>query len=442
MAVGDRTAPSIDTTYTNPSYMSQHPWDHVEGAPYGTRGGMVVEHAFPADGEYVFEMTFNAGENARFEDIDISIDGERVALLELRDWRRSAAADGRGAGADPHRADPHPRRPAHGVGGVRAPDRGPVRGPDPAARLVVRRRRLGRQRHHHAPAPPRPDRRRAVPGDRRVGHAEPPADLHVPADDRRPTRRRARAQIVTRLGAEAYRRPLTAAEIDRLMPFYERAAAKGGFEAGVTRVARGDPGEPVLHLPPRARAAERAARSTTYRVADVDLASRLSFFLWGTPPDKELLSLADQRQAVSDPRVLEAQAQAHARRSARSDALGTRFAAQWLRLQDIDKVHPDPNFYPNFDEQPRRRRCGARRSCSSTAWCEDDRSLLDLYRADYTFVNERLAQHYGIPGVAGDRVPPGARTRTHRAAACSARAACWCRPRSPTARRRCCAASG
>ena len=82
LAVGDQNAPSIDTTYTNPTYVSQHPWDHVEGAPYGTRGGMVVDHVFPADGDYLFEMTFNSGENTRFEDIDISIDGERVALLE------------------------------------------------------------------------------------------------------------------------------------------------------------------------------------------------------------------------------------------------------------------------------------------------------------------------------------------------------------------------
>ena len=95
MAVGDKSAPSIDTTYTNPTYMSQHPWDHVEGAPFGTRGGMVVNHVFPADGEYQFEMTFNSGENTRFEDIDISIDGERVALVQY-ELINIAGADGRG----------------------------------------------------------------------------------------------------------------------------------------------------------------------------------------------------------------------------------------------------------------------------------------------------------------------------------------------------------
>ncbi|MEO7158478.1 MAG: DUF1587 domain-containing protein, partial [Vicinamibacterales bacterium] len=95
MAVGDKSAPSIDTTYTNPTYMSQHPWDHVDGAPFGTRGGIVVEHVFPADGEYQFEMTFNSGENTRFEDIDISIDGQRVALVQY-ELINVAGADGRG----------------------------------------------------------------------------------------------------------------------------------------------------------------------------------------------------------------------------------------------------------------------------------------------------------------------------------------------------------
>ena len=85
MAVGDRSAPAIDETYTNADYISQHPWDHVEGAPYGTRGGMVVAHVFPADAEYAFEMRFTSGSNARFEEIDVSIDGERVALLP---WER------------------------------------------------------------------------------------------------------------------------------------------------------------------------------------------------------------------------------------------------------------------------------------------------------------------------------------------------------------------
>ena len=124
----------------------------------------------------------------------------------------------------------------------------------------------------------------------------------------------------------------------------------------------------------------------------------------------------------------------------RSDALSTRFAAQWLRLQDIDKVHPDPNFYPNFDDNLAEM-MRTETELFFNSLVHEDRSLLDLYRADYTFLNERLAQHYGIPGVAGDEFRRSP-IRTPAAAASSARAACSCRPRSPTAPRRCCAASG
>ena len=135
-----------------------------------------------------------------------------------------------------------------------------------------------------------------------------------------------------------------------------------------------------------------------YRVADLDLASRLSYFLWGTPPDQELLALANQVR-LSSPGMLEKQAK-RMLADPRADALGTRFAAQWLRLQDIDKVHPDPNFYPNFDDniaELMRRET----QLFFNNLVREDRSLLELYTADYTFLNERLARHYGIPGIAG-----------------------------------------
>ncbi len=147
MAVGDRTAVAIDHTYTAPAYLSQHPWDHVEGTPYGTRGGMVVDHVFPADGEYVFEVAINGGGSARYEDIDISIDGERVALLSYEDIP-AGGADGRGALRHHDRADRDQGGAAQGCGGVRAADRGALRRSDSPARLVVCRRRLGRRRDH------------------------------------------------------------------------------------------------------------------------------------------------------------------------------------------------------------------------------------------------------------------------------------------------------
>src|SRR5262249_28205761 len=95
MTLGDRHAPAIDSTYTNPGYISQHPWDHIDGAPFGTRGGLVVDHIFPADAEYVFEVSLTSGANARFEDIDLSLNGERVALLQYEPGP-AGGADGRG----------------------------------------------------------------------------------------------------------------------------------------------------------------------------------------------------------------------------------------------------------------------------------------------------------------------------------------------------------
>src|SRR5262245_18012035 len=181
------------------------------------------------------------------------------------------------------------------------------------------------------------------------------------------------------------------------MPFYQKAAATEGFEGGIRASL-----EAILASPSFIFRIERepatAKPGTTYRVADIDLASRMSFFLWGTPPDKELVTLAAAGK-LSDPLTLERQTKRMLADS-RSEGLSTRFAAQWLRLQDIDKNHPDPNFYPNFDDNL----AGMMRKETELFFANlirEDRSLLDLYRADYTFLNERLAQHYGIPGVAG-----------------------------------------
>jgi hypothetical protein len=181
------------------------------------------------------------------------------------------------------------------------------------------------------------------------------------------------------------------------MPFYEKGSAQGGFEAGVRSALEAILSSPhfIFRLE---REPETARPGATYRVSDIDLASRLSFFIWGTTPDKELLTIASQGK-LSDPIMLERQAK-RMLADRRSDALATRFAAQWLRLQDVDKVKPDTNFYPNFDDNL----AAMMRQETELFFANlvrEDRSLLDLYQADYTFINERLARHYGIPGVAG-----------------------------------------
>ncbi len=396
MAVGDRHAAAVDSTYTNAGFVSQHPWDHVEGAPFGTRGGMVVDHVFPADAEYVFEVALTSGANARFEDIDVSINGERVALVGY-EVGAGGGSDGRGrvlrtnpilvragqrqvAAAFVRRTDgpyedlirPHDWSFAGGGSG------GPGITTLPHLRDLV------------------------VKGPYRItGISDSPSRQKIFSC--RPTTAAAEVpcarQIIATLGGEAYRRRLTPGEVDRLFPFYEQAARTDGFEGGVRAALEAMLVSPyfIFRLE---REPQDARPGGAYRVADTELASRLSFFLWGEPPDRELQALAMQNR-LSAPGALEKQAR-RMLADPRAQALSARFAAQWLRLQDVDKVHPDPNYYPNFDDNladDMRRET----ELFFGSLVRDDRSLLDLYGADFTFVNERLARHYGIAGVTGEQ---------------------------------------
>jgi hypothetical protein len=395
MAVGDRTAVAIDHTYTAPSYLSQHPWDHVEGTPYGTRGGMAVKHVFPADGEYVFEVSINAGDNSRFEDIDISIDGERVALLPY-ETMPAGGADGRGA-------NNLMTEPVVVKAGQRSVAAAFVRRTEGPYEDLIRPHDWsfaggGSGGGGITTLPHLRDLIIRGPY-RTIGVSQTPTREKIFSC--RPTSQdeelKCAREIITRLATEAYRRPVGLREVDGLMPFYTKGAQKDGFEGGVRSAI-----EAILSSPHFIFRLERqpdTTRAGTYRVSDIDLASRLSFFLWGTVPDKELLDVAAAGR-LSDPVMLERQTKRMLADS-RAEALGERFAAMWLRLQDIDKVKPDPNFYPNFDDNL----AGMMRKETImffNSLVREDRSLLDFYTADYSFMNERLARHYGIPGVAGN----------------------------------------
>jgi hypothetical protein len=394
MAVGDRKAKPTDEVYTNPSYISQHPWDHIDGAPFGTRGGIVVNHVFPADGEYVFGVALNSGDGARYEDVDISIDGERAALLAY-ETLPAGGADGRGA-VD-LRTEPifikagQQRVSAAFVKRLEGPYEDLIRPHDwsyagggsggggitnlPHLRDLVITGPIKSTGVSETPARQKIFTCRPTSGDEEL---------------------RCAREIITKIATDAYRRPVTPREVDRLVPFYEKGAAKEGFEGGVRTAL-----EAILASPYFIFRLERepAARTgNTYRVADLDLASRLSFFLWGMPPDDELMAAATSGKLATTA-ALERQVRKMLA-DPRSDALGTRFAAQWLRLQDIDKVHPDPNFYPNFDDNLAAHMRQETILFFNTL-VREDRSLLDLYRADFTVLNERLARHYGIPGVSG-----------------------------------------
>jgi hypothetical protein len=204
-------------------------------------------------------------------------------------------------------------------------------------------------------------------------------------------------QIIDRLGFKAYRRPLTANDKAGLLGFYERGSKNGGFEEGVRMALQAMLASPnfVFRFEP---VPANVQPGTDYKISDLDLATRLSFFLWGSIPDDTLLNLAKKNQ-LSQPKVLQAQVK-RMLTDPRSEALSMRFASQWLRLQDLDKVHPDAYIFPDYDQQL----ADAMRTETQLFFnsiVKEDRSVLDLYTANYTFVNERLAQHYGIPNVAG-----------------------------------------
>jgi hypothetical protein len=204
--------------------------------------------------------------------------------------------------------------------------------------------------------------------------------------------------ILARLGAQAYRRPLPAEDLADMMSFYDVASRDEGFEVGVRTGLQAILASPefIFRLE---REPANVPAGESYRVSDLDLATRLSFMLWATAPDQELIEVAASGR-LSDERVLEQQVQ-RMLADPRSAALATRFAHQWLRLQDAIKVQPEPYFYPDFSRQ-----LGDAMVRETQLFFQhlvrEDRSLLELYDADYTFLNERLARHYGIEGISGD----------------------------------------
>jgi hypothetical protein len=397
LAVGDRLAPAVDRTYTNTSYVSQHPWDHVEGAPIGTRGGIVVKHIFPVDGEYQFTVTFLGGNNTRLEDVDISLDGQRLVLMGY-ETLPSGSADGRGS--VPQKTEPvfikagQYTLSAAFVRRFEGPYEDLIRPHDwsfagagtGGAGITT----LPHIRDLIVQGPYRATGISDTASRRRIFTCRPTA-----AAEERPCAK----TIVTRLATSAYRRPVSAGEVEALLQFYDRGASKRGFEEGVRQSL-----EAILASPHFIfrfeRQPETVRPGTAYRVDDYAMASRLSYFLWGMPPDQDLMAAAG-RGELSTLAGLERQAR-RLLADPRADALGSRFAGQWLRAQDVDKVHPDPNYFPNFELQ-----LGDLMKRETELFfnslVREDRSMLDLLRADYTFLNERLARHYGIPGVAGSQ---------------------------------------
>ncbi len=402
LAVGDANASPGDRNYEKGGYNSQ--WGHVEGAPYGTRGGIAVIHNFPADGEYLFKMAFDhtttggfQGRGARFEKVEISIDGEPVAVVDVDQWMTVADPNGVNQQTEPVfiKAGPHQLAAAF----VQRFE-GPIEDLTTPHDWSLVDREIGSNGNTGITQIPH-IKDLTVSGPFRVtGVSDNPVRKRifscrpVSAAGERPCAE----QIVTRLGTDAYRRKLTPSDITGLMTFYDMGVQEGGFEVGVRTALQAILASPdFVFRFERAQGAIKPGES--YRITDEALASRLSYFIWSAPPDRELITLASQGE-LADARTLERQVR-RMLADPRSESLATRFAAQWLRLPDLELIHPDANLFPNFDQQLSD---AMRRETELFFYnlVKEDKSILDLYSADYTFLNERLAKHYGIPGVIGN----------------------------------------
>jgi len=402
LSVGDIQAAPTVATFTLPRTASQ--MRHVEGAPFGTRGGVSVIFNFPADGEYTFRMEpfddsnglLVGTKSAEGEQLEVSIDGERVALLDV-DPKMTVTTGGVFLQTGPIRVQAGPQRVsaafierfAGPVDDLIAPIEQTLtdseQGAGDGITLLPHLKNFAIRGPFNVTGISDTESRRKIFTCR-------PTGLNEEA--------RCANEIVKNLTSKAYRRPASAEDLEGLMSFYRIGREKGDFEAGVRSAL-----EALLASPNFIFRFERepvgARPGQTFRISDEELASRLSFFLWSIPPDAELLKLAGQRR-LREPLVLEAQVK-RMLADPRSEALSSRFAAQWLHLSDLDTMHPDPLYYPQFDStlaQSMRRET----ELLFDTVVREDRNVMDMLTSDFTFVDERLAKHYRIPNIEGNRM--------------------------------------
>jgi mono/diheme cytochrome c family protein len=374
----------------------------VEGLPLGTRGGLLVDHVFPVDGDYTLHISglaiagYVRGMEYRHTLI-VTVDGKKVfenqlggeedlRAIDQQQASAVAAINGRFQNipvkttAGPHKVGVafvartfaesddvlYAFRPGAGEDRVPRINNVEIRGPFTATGMSDT-----------------PSRRRVLVCRPATAAEETPCATNV----------------LSTLARRAFRRPVTAADLEAPMAFYRQGRAEGDFEAGIRAALPA-----ILASPKFLYRAERAPAGTAagaaHRVTGLDLASRLSFFLTARPPDDELLKLAEQGR-LTEPPIVEAQIR-RLLADPRSESLVTQFAVQWLKLRALDGIDPDANIFPNFD--PALREAFEREvELFVGAIFREDRSVLDLLRADFTYVNERLALHYGLTGVRGER---------------------------------------
>jgi len=395
LAVGDVTAPS-QTPYRVPEDTSQD--YHVEGMPFGTRGGLLVTHDFPADGEYAIKITpiskGNMGDTSPFgeitgEKLEFLLDGHRVKLF---DWdKERAREDGTfnvkfNATAGPHKVvvtflatnyapgndlDQHFLRETIETGGLPGykffPHVGKIRidGPNNAKGASD------------------------TPSRKKIFTCSPKNQADETACAK---------QIVSTLARHAYRRPATEQDTETLMSFYQMGRNNGGsFDHGIEMALRRLLVDPEFYFRKEAVPANVKA-GEPYRISDLALASRLSFFLWSSIPDDELINLAAQNK-LHEPAVLEREVK-RMLADEKAETMVDNFAAQWLGWRALQTQVPVTSEFPDFDDNLRNAMLKEVQLFVGNI-IHQDRPITDLLDSDYTFVNERLAKHYGIPNIYG-----------------------------------------
>src|SRR5262245_10444102 len=404
LGIGDTDISPLSTTYKVRGDLSQN--KHIPGLPAGTRGGVIIRHNFPVDGEYLFKFSLlkvnfgpQYGGAAKGEQLEMSVNGERVALLELRSvpyyYIRGGAQGG-------------PATPLE----VRLPMKA---GPQTIIVTFIKKSAAGVddlvQRYDATTA----DLQTGVQfGYTSVPHLSGleivgPYGVTGPGDTPsrarificRPTSSADEAacakKIVANVARRAYRRPVSDADVEPLMNFYRQGRKNGSFDKGVEMALRR-----ILADPQFVFRFERDPANlpvgAAHRITDLELASRLSFFLWSSIPDDELLTLAEQGK-LKNVAVLQQQVK-RMLKDPRSQALVANFSGQWLYLRELRNRNPDLLVYPDFDDNLRQA-FQRETELLFDSIVREDRSVLDVLNADYTFVNERLARHYGIPNIYG-----------------------------------------
>jgi mono/diheme cytochrome c family protein len=404
VAVGRPSRSPGGETIRVPAELTQE--EHLEGLPIGTRGGAVVDYAFPLDGEYDIQIRLMRDRDEHVEglsephEVELLLDRARVEVFTVKPPQREAGSPEDRANHE--NIDRHLKVRVAVTAGNHAVGVAFIKKPS----VLLETARQPYQAHFNFYRHPRVQP--AVYSISIVG----PYDAKGPGDT--PSRRRifvsrpanpaqedaAAKRILTSLMRRAYRRPVTEADLRGPFDLYRKTRAEGDeFEAGIETALSA-----VLVSPQFLFRVERdpsgLAPNTPYRISDLELASRLSFFLWSSIPDQPLLDAA-MAGKLREPAVLEREVR-RMLADPRSSALVTNFASQWLHLRNLASISPDMRLFPDFDDNLRQ----AFRQETEMFFesvLREDRSLLDLLRANYTFVNERLARHYGIPHVYGSR---------------------------------------